>query len=125
MFDDIFSGDALMGGLSGAATGFMAGQGPGAIIGGIAGAGMGAYKHHKAGQASAAQKRSVDEAMRRLRDLQKESYARRMGDLDKALAFYGPVDSYMQQLATNPYGAPGTTAPPAGMDQVMAGMRRA
>jgi hypothetical protein len=112
--DDLFSTDTLGGALSGGAMGFMMGGPAGAAAGALGGGALGAYGHSKRDDAANMQKANIDAAMQRMRLLQQQNYAQRMKDLDRALSMYQPVQNYLGQMATNPYGAPGSAGPPPG-----------
>jgi hypothetical protein len=94
-------GSTLMGGLSGAATGFaMSGGNPiGAGAGFLAGGGLAAYSSHKRSQGANSRRTATDEAMRRLQMLSQQQYARRMEDVNKAMSFYEPARQAMARYS--------------------------
>lgn len=92
----------LFGGASGAATGGMIGGVPGAVIGGGLGAFGGYMGSHGAGQAADAQRSALDDAMKRLQAFGAQHYQNRMDDLNKTMSFYGPADSYLHSIYSQP-----------------------
>lgn len=131
----IFDSDAGAtgaGALSGAGTGALIGSsfgpvgtgigaGAGALLGGISGY----LGHHGSSQAADAQRKALDEAMKRLQMFSQQQYANRMADLDKTMSFYGPSQNYLQSIYTkgqgtqaNPVATPGPSSaipPPGGV----------
>jgi hypothetical protein len=111
-FSDLYSGSALGGLASGAATGFMASGGNpiGGLVGGGLGLMSGAYSNSKVNDAVAAQSKNLDMIYSNLAAERQKNYARHIADLDKTLAFYGPAQGYWDRL----YGGGGATAPGQG-----------
>lgn len=117
--DDIFSGQALKGGLSGGLTGLIASGGN--PIGGLAGAGVGLI-----GGAIANSKRNEgvqqtqEQLMSMIGDVNEQkrlSYAQRIADLKQAQSFYGPA----MNAWNNAYGR-GEAAPADPTSVGLAGM---
>ncbi len=109
-------GSALQGGLGGAGMGYMVGGPMGAAIGG----GLGALTGWLSGSSSDAQREANEKAMRRLQEIQREQYRRRMEDLQRTMAFYeAPKALLATQFRTPPLlpmGAqPRLAGPPLGM----------
>jgi membrane protein YqaA with SNARE-associated domain len=97
-FDDIFSGAGLSGAASGAVAGGAAGGGWGALAGGIAGWGLGAYANEKRQQATQQQKQNLDQIMANLRAMSQSSYAQHVDDLKKAQSAFGPAEQMWSRL---------------------------
>ena len=111
--DDLYSGMALSGAGTGAASGALVGSslGPwGTAIGGLVGGGIGLFTGAEANdmRAKATQQQSsnLDAIMAQLRQQSQTNYDQHIADLQKALAFYGPAQSYWDRL----YGT-GTAKP--------------
>ena len=83
-------------------------------------------------KAGDAQRKSLDDAMKRLQDFSAQQLQARQGDLSATMAFYGPAERYLQSiyggaatgpqaLATGPGGIPGgQMAPPPGFPKPQA-----
>jgi len=123
--DPRFTG-SLGGGASGAATGALIGSsipgvgtGIGAAVGGGLGLGLGFLGGMEQKRAEDARRRAMDAAMKRLQILSRQRYEQRMGDLDKIMSFYGPIQNRLGEL----YGTGGGGLPPqGGMPPRMPGM---
>ena len=105
---DLYSGSALGGAASGAATGFMLGGPTGAVIGGLGGDLLGASANSTRNDASAAQQQNLQAGISQMHAASANAYAQHFQNLEKALAFYGPAQQQWDKL----YGA-GTGAPAA------------
>lgn len=114
-------GGAVTGGLIGGPWGALIGGGLGGLGGLISGAGQ--------SKAAATQKKTMEDAMRRLQALSAQQYQGRMQDLDKTMAFYGPAERYLQSIygggAPAPTAAPSPMASKGGAGAAMAGLMRA
>lgn len=84
---------ALSGAGSGAAAGSMFGP-KGAAIGGAVGGIAGFFR----GGGQNKRKAAMGEARKRLQELQRTQYAQRMQDLDRAMAYFQPVDDEISRL---------------------------
>ena len=103
--DDLYSGMALSGAGTGAASGAMMGStlGPwGAAAGGLIGGGIGLFTGAEANgmraDATKQQTQNLDKIMAQLSQQSKLNYDQHIADLNKALAFYGPAQSYWDRL---------------------------
>lgn len=63
-----------------------------------------------AGKAAAAQRQSLDAAMKRLQEFSQQQYQNRQRDLSATMAFYGPAERYLQSIYSQP--PPGAGGPP-------------
>lgn len=80
---------ALEGGVSGAGTGALVGSAFGAPWAGAAvGGGLGLLTGWLGGGAADEQREATEKAMKRLQEIQREQYTRRMADLQRTMAFY-------------------------------------
>jgi len=105
IWGDIFSGQALAGAGSGAVAGGEVGGPWGALAGGIAGLGLGAYAHDAMQSATNNQVNNLSKIANNMRSLTSASYAQHISDLNKALSFYGPAQSYWSRLYGQGTGA--------------------
>ena len=103
--DDLYSGMALSGAGTGAASGALMGSslGPwGAAAGGLVGGAIGLFTGAEANgmrsQATQQQNKNLDTIMAELSQQSSQNYAQHIADLNKALAFYGPAQSYWDRL---------------------------
>ena len=98
IFDSMLSGSALSGAASGAAGGGSIGGPWGAAIGGIAGGLGGTYLDYERDKAGDANKQSMNQLMSNINALNRTQYKQHIDDLNKALAFYGPVQNQWDLL---------------------------
>ena len=103
--NDFYSGSALGGATTGAATGAMAGSsaGPyGALLGGLVGGGIGLFTGASANatrdQGVQGQQKNIDAAIAQMRQASSDNYTAHLANLNKALAFYGPVNDRWNYL---------------------------
>jgi phage tail tape-measure protein len=104
--DDLYSGMALSGAGTGAASGAMMGSsispGYGTVIGGLIGGGIGLFTGAEANSmrsdATKQQNQNLDKIMAELSQQSKTNYDQHIADLNKALDFYGPAQSYWDRL---------------------------
>lgn len=103
--DDLYSGMALSGAGTGAASGAMMGSalGPwGAVGGGLVGGALGLFTGAEANgmrsDATKQQNQNLNKIMAELSQQSKANYDQHIADLNKALAFYGPAQSYWDRL---------------------------
>lgn len=112
---DVGSG-ALAGGATGATIGSYAGP-YGALIGGAIGAVGGGltgwFAGNKREDAENAQRNAVSEARKQLQELAKRQRAQREADLQRALAYFGPVQQEIGRLYGT--GTPPSAAAPTSM----------
>lgn len=87
---------AGIGALAGGALGSFLGPG-GTALGAKGGAVVGGYIGNKQHNANEDQKSRIGKAKAQLLGLSNDTYARRMADLDKAMAYFQPVGSMLQQ----------------------------
>ena len=107
--DDIFSGSAFSGGLSGAFSGGLLGSTVpgigtvlGAGIGGLAGLGLGAYANSQRDDATSGQQADMRAMMAQMDAQSKQNYTQRIADLNKILAFYGPAQQSWNAAYADP-----------------------
>ena len=111
--DDLYSGNALSGAGSGAATGAIIGSeilpGWGTAIGGIAGGALGLFGGAQANSmrrdATNQQLSSLDQLMANMRAMTGQNYDQHIADLEKAQAFYGPAQQQWDRLYGQGTGA--------------------
>ena len=104
--DDLYSGMALSGAGTGAFAGgtigssILPGWGTaiGAGVGGLAGLFTGAEANSMRSDATKQQNQNLDKIMAELSQQSKLNYDQHIADLNKALAFYGPAQSYWDRL---------------------------
>jgi hypothetical protein len=112
---DFFDDERTSGTLGGAASGAAIGSaipGVGTGIGALVGGGLGFLSGSSSHKAHQQQQKALDEAMKRLQAFSMQSYANRMADLDKTLAFYQPANNYMASLYHMPNSTPQPTYTP-------------
>lgn len=102
-FDDPRAQGGLSGAGSGALAGFAVGGPVGALVGGIGGGLLGLF----GGSAQKDRQDNLAEARQRLQEAARQSYAQRMADLNRGMAYFQPVNANLQRL----YGA-GAALPP-------------
>jgi len=91
--DDYF-GPMTMGAGTGAATGFAVGNVPGAIVGG----GLGLLGGFFQGRSNAKKKQGLAQARKQMQELARQTYAQRMADLDRAMAYFKPANDRLRRL---------------------------
>ena len=110
--DDLYSGMALTGAGTGAATGAMVGSivpgvgtALGAGVGGLLGWLGGSESNSMRSQATQQQSQNLDSIMAQLRQQSSQNYDQHIADLNKALSFYGPAQTYWDKLYGSGTGA--------------------
>lgn len=101
----LFDDPQAQGTLSGAGSGALTGAAIGSIIPGVGtgiGAGIGAIGGGLlgffGGGAEKKRQQANEDARRQLQEYARQQYAQRMQDLDKALAYFQPVNANLQRL---------------------------
>jgi len=97
--NDFYSGQALTGAGSGAASGALIGSqiypGYGTAIGALAGGALGlfggAYSNAKRDEATKAQVGNIDQLIGQLGSMSSSNYSNYLAGLNKAIGFYGPA----------------------------------
>lgn len=121
-FDDPQASGALSGAGSGALTGFAVGGPVGALVGGLGGGLLGLF----GGGAQKKQEQNLADARARLQEAARQSYAQRMQDLDRGMAYFQPVNADLQRLYGQGAAIPQQTYAPKPLDpRVFAGAQAA
>jgi L-aminopeptidase/D-esterase-like protein len=113
IWDSMISGSALSGAASGAAAGGSVGGPWGALAGGVLGGVGGSYMDYEKDKAGEANKAAASQLMDNVNALNRTQYQQHIADLNKSLAFYGPVQQQWDMLygrGTTPTVAQGTWA---------------
>lgn len=118
VWGDIFSGDTLAGGASGAVAGGSIGGGYGALAGGLIGAGLGAFAHHEKQAATSQQAQNLQQIINNMRAMTSQAYDQHIADTQKALNYFGPAENYWSRL----YGQ-GTPAQTGQLDWANTGLK--